>query len=86
MLQMLADISCSEWNEHDDYEAPMGKLEVLPQDFMIRVIRRYSQLRFDPDTAKEKRCYLEHASDEEQDECNSKHMTYEPKGIGYFRN
>lgn len=85
MLQFLVDEYCLAYHllELSDFEGPSSSL-------LVRCVKRFSELR---DVAGERhglpfrnRCYLEHASLDEKQECAGMHMVYDERtSHGYFR-
>jgi hypothetical protein len=89
ILQLIVDTFCATWEEKG---SDADTLSSFPKKFMMRVMRRYSELcvSWPDDEENEKkvvRCYYEHASVEEKEEkaCPHQHMVYnKEKDFGYF--
>jgi hypothetical protein len=72
LLQHLVDMYCTVWNACDD-EFDATTFDNLPNRFLRRVMKRLKDAGHG--TGK-RRCYLEHASEQETKNCLALHMTY----------
>ncbi|KAH6239876.1 hypothetical protein HBI15_034300 [Parastagonospora nodorum] len=82
LLQHLVDMYCTVWREDADVfdESAFDK---LPNSFIRRVIQR---LKNDDHRPKKKCCYLEHASEQEKENCLALHINYDKNvDIAYFQ-
>lgn len=87
ILQHLADICCKDWYEDEDEEADIFAQKDLPQAFIMRVLRRFGEVREmkQMNIQSHVRCYYEHASEEDEKRCGKAHMVYnEKRDYGYF--
>ena len=81
LLQHLVDMYCTAWNEDIDDFNPQT-FDDLPNSFIRRVIQR---LKCYCRHTEEKRCYLEHASEQEKKKCLALHIEYdEDDEIAFF--
>lgn len=77
LLQFLVDKCCLKWTIEELIEAVE-----IPRDFLLRCLQRASEIicvQGQQSEAQGKRCYLEHASAEEKQECAKLHMRYDEK-------
>lgn len=76
ILQLLVDAQCRHWSECLDDTEEVELQKQLPYDFLLRVMKRYSEKVYGDTAWFEEplaRClYHEHASDEERKECQKK--------------
>jgi hypothetical protein len=78
ILQFLVDDFCDHWDKEADDELEVGAQKQFPTAFTLRVMRRFSE-KLDLSTqiwVEAKRCFLEHASEEEKEACSAAHMKY----------
>lgn len=81
LLQHLVDMYSTAWDEDKD-EFAASTFDKLPNSFIRRVIKR---LKDADDGTGKRRCYLEHASEQETKNCLALHLTYEEAAdIAYF--
>ncbi|KAF2035578.1 hypothetical protein EK21DRAFT_107099 [Setomelanomma holmii] len=63
ILQRIVDEHCQYWEQQDEEDEDLADQQDLPYDFLVRVMKRHSELRgTDISCVK---CYLEHVNDEE---------------------
>jgi hypothetical protein len=76
VLQQLVDEYSSYWSDShsDEVFQPLMQKE-LPNNFLLRVMRRCREIKDYGD--QDKRCYYEHATDEEKDSCHDDHLKYD---------
>jgi hypothetical protein len=86
ILQELVDDFCHTYNPAYDDETDIAAQESLPREFFLRVLRTVHSVRNSECTETTKRCYLEHAEDEEKSACGKSHMVFDTvRGHGYFQ-
>jgi hypothetical protein len=91
ILQLIVDRFCATWCEKCDDTIDVDTLSSFPKRFMMRAMRRYSELwvvtpEDEENEKKVVRCYYEHDSGEEKKKpCPHQHMVYNKKrDFGYF--
>jgi hypothetical protein len=89
MLRLLVDRFAEFWNddeEDEEEEDGAAGLSKLPHAFIMRVMRRFSEMRNETNKKNMKeRCYFEHTTDDEKKACLRLHMHYDGhKGYGHF--
>jgi hypothetical protein len=87
ILQLIVSTFCNGWEDEFCDEEVVQGLKALPTSFVARVIRRYSQLRQDPNGQVEMSdcCFLEHTGDKLK-ACVKVHMQYDAEtDYGFFR-
>jgi hypothetical protein len=85
ILQKLIDIYCLNWDvDHSNYS--LKTQNELPRDFLRRVTHKLHQLgKMTEEEKKQKRCYLEHATQISQQDCAALHYRWDPeKELGFF--
>ena len=88
LLQAFVDVYCMRWTADDDFSDKFTPLNDLPHAFAIRAMRC---LHGQVERAKEKnckrltRCYMEHASTDDESACKGAHIEYKrDKDYGFF--
>lgn len=82
MLERLVHIYCSLWTEHSS-DSQAHTLDELPNEFLRRVMNRFQELsKMSSKDKRKERCYLKHASDAEQADCQALHMQYD---LAFFK-
>ncbi|KAF2127350.1 hypothetical protein P153DRAFT_344937 [Dothidotthia symphoricarpi CBS 119687] len=81
ILQLLVDDHCDYWYQRHEGDAAL--LDKLPQAFLVRVMRRFAEQK--GNSKKVKRCYYEHGSEEEANDCPHEHMVFDEElQCGFF--
>jgi hypothetical protein len=88
ILQQLVNDYCEDWHEGgDDEELGILAHNELPQSFLLRVTRRFAELKRmqKEEVLSGRYFYYEHDSEEDKKVCMSLHMQYsEKRDYGYF--
>ncbi|KAF2833615.1 hypothetical protein CC86DRAFT_278529, partial [Ophiobolus disseminans] len=86
ILQHLVDHFCrKDFENRGEGKDAIDAQNQLPREFLMRVTRSFAKLRDLTAAKMSKRCYLEHASEEEKDQCTKDHMRFDAaRDCGYF--
>ena len=85
ILQNLVDQYCYYWAD-DSGDYTLSAQNELPRSFLRRVTNRFQELsEASAEEKRRKRCYMEHVSDVEKEDCKALHMRYdEYLDLAYF--
>jgi len=85
ILQSFVDDYCLWWSDAD-HDCSLDVQERLPSAFRRRAMKRFQELNtMSAEEKGKKRCYMEHVSDVEKEDCQALHMRYdEKKDLAYF--
>ncbi|KAH7094591.1 hypothetical protein FB567DRAFT_574567 [Paraphoma chrysanthemicola] len=78
ILQQIIDDHCTSWDPFYETEEDVAAQDYLPHTFMLRAMRRQAELQHGGPNG-DLRCYREHNSDEDKNDCDLLHMTYDEK-------